>query len=60
VGQIWVEIPSSAGSLLRGNQQAGTTAGAFLGEHWVIAALGLTGLFLLSLSRALRAFRERE
>ncbi|HHK5482257.1 TPA: broad-spectrum mercury transporter MerE, partial [Pseudomonas aeruginosa] len=33
---------------------AGTTAGAFLGEHWVIAALGLTGLFLLSLSRALR------
>lgn len=26
---------------------AGTTAGAFLGEHWVIAALGLTGLFLL-------------
>ncbi|HBL9586781.1 TPA: mercury resistance protein, partial [Salmonella enterica subsp. enterica serovar Kentucky] len=30
------------------------------GEHWVIAALGLTGLFLLSLSRALRAFRERE
>lgn len=38
---------------------AGTTAGAFLGEHWVIAALGLTGLFLLSLSRALRAFRER-
>ncbi|ECD2652277.1 mercury resistance protein, partial [Salmonella enterica subsp. enterica serovar Kentucky] len=24
------------------------------------AALGLTGLFLLSLSRALRAFRERE
>ncbi|HHK1991807.1 TPA: mercury resistance protein, partial [Pseudomonas aeruginosa] len=27
---------------------------------WVIAALGLTGLFLLSLSRALRAFRERE
>ena len=38
---------------------AGTTAGAFLGEHWVIAALGLTGLFLLSLSRALRAFRGR-
>ena len=38
---------------------AGTTAGAFLSEHWVIAALGLTGLFLLSLSRALRVFRER-
>lgn len=38
---------------------AGTTAGAFLGEHWVIAALGLTGLFLLSLSLAFRAFRAR-
>ena len=38
---------------------AGTTAGAFLVEYWVITALGLTGLFLLSLARALRAFRER-
>ncbi len=28
-------------------------------EYWVITALGLTGLFLLSLARALRAFRER-
>lgn len=36
---------------------AGTTAGAFLGEHWGIAALALTGLFILSLMRALRAFR---
>ncbi|HDV8720293.1 TPA: broad-spectrum mercury transporter MerE [Escherichia coli] len=24
---------------------AGTTAGAFLGEHWGVAALALTGLF---------------
>lgn len=38
---------------------AGTTAGAFLGEHWGIAALGLIGLFVLFVSRALRAFRER-
>lgn len=38
---------------------AGTTAGAFLGEHWVVAALALTGLFLLSLTRALRAFKRR-
>lgn len=36
---------------------AGTTAGAFVGEHWGIAVLGLTGLFVLSLVRALRAFR---
>ena len=27
---------------------AGTTAGAFIGEHWGIAALTLTGLFVLS------------
>ncbi|MDX9718704.1 MAG: broad-spectrum mercury transporter MerE [Thauera sp.] len=38
---------------------AGTTAGAFLSEHWVIAALLLSALFLLALSRALRAFRGR-
>ena len=38
---------------------AGTTAGAFLGEHWGIAALGLTGLFVLSLARAMRAFKGR-
>lgn len=38
---------------------AGTTAGAFLGEHWLVAALALTGLFLLSLTRALRAFKRR-
>lgn len=38
---------------------AGTTAGAFIGEHWGVAALALTGLFLLSLTRALRAFKRR-
>ncbi len=38
---------------------AGTSAGAFLGKYWVLAALGLAGLFLLSMARALRAFRER-
>lgn len=37
---------------------AGTTAGAFISEYWVIAALALTGLFVLSLRRALRAFKE--
>lgn len=36
---------------------AGTTAGAFLSEHWVIAVLGLTGLFVLSVARALRVFK---
>ena len=36
---------------------AGTTAGAFIGEHWGIAALTLTGLFILSVTRLLRAFR---
>jgi mercuric ion transport protein len=36
---------------------AGTTAGAFIGEHWGIAALTLTGLFALSVTRLLRAFR---
>ena len=34
---------------------AGTSAGAFIGEHWVIAAITLTGLFVLSLRRLLRA-----
>jgi mercuric ion transport protein len=38
---------------------AGTTAGAFIGEHWVIAALALTALFILFLTRAIRAFRRR-
>ncbi len=38
---------------------AGTTAGAFIGEHWGIAALTLTGLFVLSVTRLLRAFKGR-
>jgi len=36
---------------------AGTTAGAFIGEHWGIAALALTSLFVLSVARVLRAFK---
>ncbi|WP_442969368.1 broad-spectrum mercury transporter MerE [Pseudomonas sp. PS02302] len=36
---------------------AGTTAGAFIGEYWGIAALTLTGLFVLSVTRLLRAFK---
>ncbi len=38
---------------------AGTTAGAFIGEYWGIAALTLTGLFVLSVTRLLRAFKDR-
>lgn len=38
---------------------AGTTAGAFLSEHWAIAAVALTGLFLLSLARARRVFDSK-
>ena len=38
---------------------AGTTAGAFLGKYWGIAAFGLTGLLVLSLARAMRAFKGR-
>ncbi|ABE44152.1 broad-spectrum mercury transporter MerE [Polaromonas sp. JS666] len=38
---------------------AGTTAGAFIGEHWVVAAIALTGLFGLSVARLLRAFKGR-
>ncbi len=38
---------------------AGTTAGAFIGEHWGVAAIALTGLFILSVTRLLRAFREK-
>ncbi|WP_291752373.1 broad-spectrum mercury transporter MerE [Limnobacter sp. UBA6514] len=37
---------------------AGTSAGAFLGEHWVIVGIALTGLFVLSLSRLLGAFNK--
>lgn len=35
---------------------AGTTAGGYLSEHWGIAALALTALFVLSVRRALRIF----
>jgi len=38
---------------------AGTTAGAFLGEHWGVAALALTALFVLAVARLLRAFKEK-
>lgn len=38
---------------------AGTTAGAYLSEHWGIAALALTALFALSLTRAMRAFGSK-
>lgn len=37
----------------------GTTAGAFIGEYWGVAALALTGLFALSVTRLLRVFKER-
>ena len=33
---------------------AGTTAGATLSQHWGLAALALTALFVLSVARALR------
>lgn len=38
---------------------AGTSAGAFLGEHWVLAALALTGLFVASAAGAVRMFRRK-
>ncbi|TAN26332.1 MAG: mercury resistance protein [Castellaniella sp.] len=38
---------------------AGTTVGAFIGEHWGVAALTLTSLFVLSLTRLMRVFKER-
>lgn len=37
----------------------GTSVGAFLADHLGIAVLALTGLFVLSLARALQAFRRR-
>lgn len=36
-----------------------TGHGAFIGEYWGIAALTLTGLFVLSVTRLLRAFKDR-
>lgn len=38
---------------------AGTTAGAVLSQHWVIAALGLISVFGLSLVRAMRTLGSR-
>lgn len=37
----------------------GTSAGAFLGDHQVVAFIGLTALFVLFLSAAQRAFKAR-
>lgn len=36
---------------------AGTTASAFIGDHWGIAAVALAALFFLFLAQAIRAFR---
>lgn len=36
---------------------AGTTAGAFLGEHWIVLAIALTVSFVISLAMAMRTFR---
>ncbi len=38
---------------------SGTAAGAFIGQHWGMAALILTGLFLFSVVRAFRTFGKR-
>ena len=38
---------------------AASSLAAVVGEHWVIAVVVLTGLFLLSLSGAIRAFRDK-
>lgn len=39
---------------------AGTSVGAFVGNHWGVAALSLAGLFVLSVTRVLRVFGRRE
>ncbi len=39
---------------------AGASVGAFVGDHWGVAALALTGLFVLSVTRVLRVFGGRE
>lgn len=39
---------------------AGTTAGAYIGNHWFIAAGALTGLFVLAVLRLGTSFSERE
>ena len=38
---------------------SGTAAGAFVSEHWSLATLVLTVLFVLFLRAALQAFRKR-
>lgn len=38
---------------------AGTSVGAFVGDHWGVAALALAGLFVLSVTRMLRIFGTR-
>ncbi|MFX3658404.1 MAG: broad-spectrum mercury transporter MerE [bacterium] len=38
---------------------AGTSAGAFIGQHWGVAAVALTGLFVLSVVLLLRALRGK-
>ena len=39
---------------------AGTSVGAFVGDHWGVAALALAGLFVLAVTRVLRVFGTRE
>lgn len=36
---------------------AGTSVGAFIGDHLGVAVVALLGLFLLALTRAIQAFR---
>jgi mercuric ion transport protein len=38
---------------------SGTSAGAVLGEHWGLAALALTGLFVASAAGAMRMFSRK-
>jgi mercuric ion transport protein len=39
---------------------ASTSVGAFVGDHWGVAALALAGLFVLSVTRVLRVFGRSE
>lgn len=38
---------------------SGTSAGAVLGEHWGLAAVALTGLFVASAAGAMRMFGRK-
>ena len=38
----------------------GTSVGAFVGDHWGVAALALAGLFVLSVTRVLQVFGRME